>query len=90
MIRIAVAGAAGRMGRALIDAVAETRDLSLCAAIESRDSPALGSDAGTVAGVKPLGVVVGSDIDAADFDVLIEFTRPAQTLEHVAYCADAW
>lgn len=88
MVRIAIAGAAGRMGRALIEAAAGARDLTLCAAIESKDSPALGADAGTVAGVKPLGVPVGADIAAADFDVLIEFTRPAPTLEHLAYCAE--
>lgn len=88
MIRVAIAGAAGRMGRALIEAVSQTADLKLACAVEHRDSPAIGADAGTVAGVGVLGVAVGSDIAAADFDVLIEFTRPEPTLAHLAYCAE--
>lgn len=89
MIRIAIAGAAGRMGRALVEATAAAADLTLCSALESKDSPAIGADAGSVAGVGTLGVAVGSDLAAADFDVLIEFTRPQATLEHIAYCAES-
>lgn len=89
MIRIAIAGAAGRMGRALIEATAETADLELSAAIEQKDSPAIGMDAGTAAGVRPLGVKIGDDIATGDFDVWIEFTRPEPTLEHVAHCVEA-
>ena len=86
MIRVAIAGAAGRMGRALIEAAAPSADVKLCAAIEHKESPAIGADAGTLAGLGPLGVPVGTDIAGADFDVLIEFTRPEPTLEHLAYC----
>lgn len=89
MNRIAVAGAAGRMGRALIQATTAASDLALSSAIEYAGSPAVGKDAGTIAGLNPLGVAVGDDIAAVDFDVLIEFTRPEPTLEHVAYCVDA-
>lgn len=86
MIRIAIAGAAGRMGRALIEAVAASRDVELCAALEDKQSPAIGADAGTVAGLGALGVSVGADLTAGDFDVLIDFTRPGPTLEHLDYC----
>jgi 4-hydroxy-tetrahydrodipicolinate reductase len=89
MIRIAIAGAAGRMGRALIEATAAASDLELRSAIEYTGSPAVGMDAGAAAGVNPLGITIGDDVAADDFDVLIEFTRPEPTLEHVAYCVDA-
>ncbi|HEX9813200.1 MAG TPA: 4-hydroxy-tetrahydrodipicolinate reductase, partial [Burkholderiales bacterium] len=86
MIRIAIAGAAGRMGRTLIEAITAARGMQLCAAIEYPGSPAVGTDAGTMAGVAALGVDVTSDIAAGDFDVLVEFTRPEPTLEHLDYC----
>lgn len=89
MIRIAIAGAAGRMGRALTESVAASPDLKLSAAVEDKQSPALGADAGTVAGLGPLGVSIGADLAARDFDVLIDFTRPAPTLEHLLYCVEA-
>lgn len=88
MIRIAVAGAAGRMGRTLIEAISSVRGMQLCAAIEYPGSPAVGTDAGTMAGVGALGVGVTSDIAARDFDVLVEFTRPEPTLEHLDYCIE--
>ena len=88
MIRIAIAGAAGRMGRALIEAAAAASDLELCSAVEDKESPAVGMDAGAVAGVRPLGIAVGTDVAAGDFDVLIEFTRPQSTLEHLAHCVE--
>lgn len=89
MIRIAIAGAAGRMGRALIEAAAQSAELKLCAAFEHKDSPAIGTDAGMLGGLGPLGITVGADLAAGDFDVLIEFTRPEPTLEHLAYCVEA-
>lgn len=89
MTRIAIAGAAGRMGQALIQAAAQAHDIELCAAVEHAQSPALGADAGTTAGLEPLGVAVTADLAGSDFDVLIEFSRPAPTLEHLDYCAKA-
>jgi 4-hydroxy-tetrahydrodipicolinate reductase len=86
MIRVAIAGAAGRMGRALIEAVSPSKEFQLCAAFEYPGSPAVGTDAGTLAGLGATGVTVSSDIAAADFDTLIEFTRPEPTLTHLAYC----
>ncbi len=86
MIEIAVAGAAGRMGRALIEACARSPDLRLSAALERPDSPALGADAGELAGVGRLEVPVRPDLEGRVFDVLVDFTRPEATLAHVEYC----
>lgn len=91
MTRIAIAGAGGRMGRALVQAVAATPGATLAAAIERPDSSLLGADAGELAGVGRLGVPVvgepGAVVEA--FDVLIDFTAPAATVAHVALCRRA-
>lgn len=89
MIRIAIAGAAGRMGRALIEAAGQAPGVGLSAAIERADSPALGTDAGSLAGLAPLGVPLTASLADAEFDVLVEFTRPEPTLEHLAHCVQA-
>ncbi|HEX7044837.1 MAG TPA: 4-hydroxy-tetrahydrodipicolinate reductase [Burkholderiales bacterium] len=89
MTRIAIAGAAGRMGRALIEAATQTEGVALSGAIESPSSSALGADAGVVAGIAPLGVEVRADLAGVDFDVLVDFTRPEPTLEHLAHCVAA-
>ena len=87
MIRIAIAGAAGRMGRALIEAIVQSADLRLAVALEDPKSPAIGADAGAVAGVAAQGVAVSSEI-TKDFDVLVDFTRPEPTLQHLKQCVD--
>lgn len=86
--RIAILGAAGRMGRALIATVAATPGATLAAAIDRAEAPVLGSDAGTLAGLEPLGLPVTSDLAAAleVSDVLIDFTRPEGTLAALAAC----
>jgi 4-hydroxy-tetrahydrodipicolinate reductase len=91
MTRIAITGAAGRMGRSLIQAVHNTDGLELTAALERPDSTLLGSDAGDLAGLGRLGVVLGADLAAAsgEFDVLIDFTRPEPTLANLATCRSA-
>ena len=91
MIRIAITGAAGRMGRNLIEACHATGGLEVTVALEHPDSSLLGSDVGELAGVGTLGVGVGADISAVtdDFDVLIDFTRPAVTLANLAACRAA-
>jgi 4-hydroxy-tetrahydrodipicolinate reductase len=90
-IRIAIAGAAGRMGRCLVDLCREGPDLALVVALESPGSRELGRDAGIVAGGEAMGVlVVGRLEDLLDrFDVLIDFTSPQATLEHLAFCRAA-
>lgn len=86
MTRVAIAGAAGRMGRSLVLACHETDDLELTHALERGDSPALGSDSGVLAGVPANGVAIGSSLDADAFDLLIDFTHPVATTEHVDFC----
>lgn len=89
-IRIAVTGAAGRMGKTLIEAVTLNPDTTLGAAIERPDSSLLGADAGEVAGQGRNGVaIVGELTDViADFDVLIDFTAPAATVANAQVCAE--
>ena len=88
MIRTAIVGAAGRMGRSLVRAVSQHPELALSAATESPDSRLLGADAGEVAGIGRLGIALVADLaDVVDnFDVVIDFTRPEATLAHLALC----
>lgn len=89
MLNIAIAGAGGRMGRMLIEAVAAAGDLRLSGALDIAGSPALGQDAGAMAG-RSAGVHVTADLRAglAGADVLIDFTRPEGTLAHLAVCRE--
>jgi 4-hydroxy-tetrahydrodipicolinate reductase len=91
LIRIAVAGAGGRMGRTLVQAANETEGLVLGAATERAGSALLGADAGELAGVGRLDVAVAPDLAGSldDFDVLIDFTSPAATLAHLGICRAA-
>ncbi|MBC7939070.1 MAG: 4-hydroxy-tetrahydrodipicolinate reductase, partial [Chitinophagaceae bacterium] len=87
MVRVAVAGASGRMGRMLIEAVLDSTDCRLSGAVDQPGSPALGQDAGAFLG-RPAGVAVSADLrlGLADAEVLIDFTRPEGTLAHLAVC----
>jgi len=87
-VRVAIAGAGGRMGQALIDATLAAGDLSLTAALDVAGSALLGHDAGERIG-RPCGVMVTDDIASAiaGSDVLVDFTRPEGTLAHAAQCA---
>ncbi|MBY4677364.1 4-hydroxy-tetrahydrodipicolinate reductase [Marinobacterium arenosum] len=89
MIRVAVTGAAGRMGKTNIEAILQAEGTELGAAIVEPTSSLIGADAGELAGVGKLGVkVVGSLADAKDdFDVLIDFTAPQATLANLEFCA---
>jgi 4-hydroxy-tetrahydrodipicolinate reductase len=91
MTRIAVVGAGGRMGRSLVQAVTETEGLTLGAATERTGSPLLGRDAGELAGVEMPAVTLVDDLAKVtdDFDVLIDFTAPAATLNHLQICRAA-
>jgi len=86
-LRIAIAGASGRMGRMLIDAVLAASDCLLAGALDIADSPALGQDAGAFAG-RNTGVTITSDLrqGLAQAQLLIDFTRPEGTLAHLAVC----
>src|SRR5690554_260870 len=81
MRRIAVIGAAGRMGKTLIEAIGQAEGARLTAAIERPESSLLGADAGELAGVGRLGVAIVGDLTQVldDFDVLIDFTHPTST-----------
>lgn len=83
-VNVAIAGASGRMGRMLIEAVMAAPDCRLAAALDIDGCPFLGRDAGEFAG-KTLGVAIATDIDAAfaQSDCLIDFTRPSGTLHHL-------
>lgn len=89
--RIAVTGAAGRMGRALINAIQLADDAVLSAALERPGSSLLGADSGELAGVGRNGVTVVGDLAQVldDFDVLIDFTAPEATMQNVAMCRGA-
>ncbi len=91
MIHIGIAGASGRMGRALIEAVHATSGMQVSAAIERPDSPVLGTDAGAIAGIGEIGIPVSADLAAVarQLDVLIDFTLPEPTLEHLRICRQA-
>src|SRR5690606_22833832 len=85
-MRIAIAGADGRMGRMLIEAVLGTDDLTLTVALDRAGSPSLGQDAGTFLG-RETGVLITDNLEALkDADCLIDFTRPEVTLNHLQVC----
>jgi len=88
-LRIAVAGASGRMGRMLIQAVEAASDCTLAGALDVAGSPSLGQDAAAFRG-RPCGVPITADLRAglAGADVLIDFTRPEGTLAHLAVCSE--
>lgn len=82
---VGIYGVGGRMGRALVAAVANDPDCTLGAAIAREGSELVGLDAGTLAGVDAQGVAVGSDLSATN-DVLIDFSQPEPSLLAVAAC----
>ncbi len=91
MIRVAVVGAAGRMGKNLVQAIQEADGVELGAATEHPESTLIGADAGALAGVGDLGVTIVGGLEQAldDFDVVIDFTRPAATMAHLELCLKA-
>jgi 4-hydroxy-tetrahydrodipicolinate reductase len=90
-MKIAVMGVAGRMGQELVRAVAETDGCTISGAVERGDSPLIGADIGTVAGIKPLGIAVSADplevIAAAEG--ILDFTTPRATIEFAGLAANA-
>ena len=90
-IRICVAGAAGRMGRAVIEACAGAPEVELASAFEAQGSAVVGTDAGMLGTPGALGVVIGERVEAAHegVEVLIAFTRPQPSVALAAACAAA-
>jgi 4-hydroxy-tetrahydrodipicolinate reductase len=91
MTNIAIVGAAGRMGRMLIETINADAEAKLTAAVDQPGHTAVGADAGEYAGVGKLGVAISDSLAAVsnDFDVLIDFTIAAATEQHVAFCQAA-
>ncbi|GAB3539335.1 4-hydroxy-tetrahydrodipicolinate reductase [Noviherbaspirillum agri] len=87
-LKIAVAGASGRMGRMLIESIQNAEDMTLAGALDVAASPGIGTDAAAFLG-KPTGVPIESDLakGLANAQFLIDFTRPEGTLKHLEYCA---
>lgn len=90
MIRVAVAGVAGRMGKTLVQAIAEADHLSFTAGFEHGQHDQLGQDVGAVCGMNALNVTLSADPQAHldEFDVVIDFTVPQATLALAQICAD--
>jgi 4-hydroxy-tetrahydrodipicolinate reductase len=88
MTRVAVVGAAGRMGRSLVQAIHEADGMRLGAATERPESSLIGSDVGELVGIGKLGVSLVPDLEQVveDFDVVIDFTSPQATLHHLEVC----
>ncbi len=86
-VRMAVAGAGGRMGRRIIALAGEDGGVQVVAALERAGHACLGRDAGELAGVGPLNLAV-SELPAAAFDVLVDFTSPEGTQGHLALCRE--
>lgn len=87
--RVAVAGASGRMGHMLIEAIRDAGDCHLAGALDQPSSPAIGNDAAAFLG-HASGVPVSADLRAglAQAQVLIDFTRPEGTLNHLKVCRE--
>jgi 4-hydroxy-tetrahydrodipicolinate reductase len=89
MIKIAITGAGGRMGKALIEAVAQTKGLKLSAAIERPDSTLIGVDSGELAGLGRNNITVVASLQEVidQFDILIDFSTPVSTSANIELCA---
>ena len=90
-MKIAVVGAAGRMGRELVRAVHGNDACTLIGAVEHAGSLALGQDAGLLAGLGKLGVVITDDAPElfAKADAVLDFTTPAASVDFAALAANA-
>jgi len=88
MLRIAITGAAGRMGKTLIEACQQAEDCEVSAAVERPGVSLIGADAGELAGVGSLNVKLVDDIASVldDFDTLIDFTSIETTLNNLQIC----
>jgi 4-hydroxy-tetrahydrodipicolinate reductase len=90
MLKVAMLGASGRMGRTIVPLLAASSDLRLSGALAAAQDPAIGQDAGPLAGLAPLGVAITSDpgqaLDGAE--VAIDFTLPAASVVNARACVD--
>ena len=88
MIKIAVCGAAGRMGQRIISSIVESEGVLFCGALERPGHQHAGQDAGLAAGCGSLGVMISDDLNSivAGCDVLIDFTSPKVSLKNLEVC----
>ena len=86
MIRVAIAGAAGRMGRSILKAVADDAHLEITHAYEQIKHPLLGTEVGSLMGTSSPGLYLSDSIEDEDFDVLIDFTSPSSTMSNLEFC----
>lgn len=88
--KIGIIGAGGRMGRMLIQAVAQNSDTTLTAAIERTGSSLIGVDAGELVNIEKANVKLTDDLASviADIDVLIDFSLPESTVKNLQLCAE--
>ena len=91
MIRVAITGVCGRMGRCLTRGVVQHLDMQLVGAVQYPSHPQIGNDAGVVAGIGNIGVTVTGKLDDVlhTSDVVIEFSKPEATLDHLQQVVDA-
>jgi 4-hydroxy-tetrahydrodipicolinate reductase len=87
-IRVAISGAAGRMGRRLTSLISLDDELELSAALESECSGKIGLDVGEIAGIGKLGVLTSSRLSSRSADVLIDFSTPLATQSIVGSCVE--
>lgn len=91
MVRFAIVGADGRMGRQLVEAVLQDEQINLGAVVvkNNESNQLVGLDAGVLVGRQTLGITITDDLESVvnDFDVLIDFTRPEGTLNYLSICA---
>ena len=90
MVKVGVIGAGGRMGRMLIQAVAQNSQTQLAAAIERAGSSLVGVDAGELVNIDSANIALVDDLAAVidDIDVLIDFSLPESTTQNLQLCAD--
>jgi len=91
MVKVIVAGAAGRMGGRIIKAVLDSSELELAGAFERPDHPGLGRDAGTAAGLGEIGLPLAGSLEEVleAGQVVIDFTQPGASLDNMAKAAAA-
>jgi len=86
MTRVAIAGAAGRMGRSILKAVADNSSLQIAHAYEQIKHPLLGAEVGSLVGTSSPGFVLSDSIESGDFEILIDFTLPSSTMANLEFC----
>lgn len=86
MIKLAISGATGRMGRAIIRELEPSNDLTVVVALEHKSCRIIGQDAGLVAGRDSIGVPISTTVNDIAFDVMIDFSKPEAVAEHLELC----